>query len=130
MRAPSRTVATARRLRRTMTLPEVILWSHLRRNRLGKLRFRRQHPVGPYVLDFYCSEAGLCVEVDGAAHDNPQAAARDARRDLWLADHGIRVLRLPAAEILRDDLIEDLLRTILAAASFTGSARPPPSLRQ
>ena len=130
MRAPSRTVATARRLRRTMTLHEVILWSYLRGNRLGKLRFRRQHPVGPYVLDFYCSEAGLCVEVDGAAHDNPQVAARDARRDLWLAYHGIRVLRLPAAEILRDDLIEGLLQAILAASPFTGSAGPPPSLRQ
>lgn len=85
----------------------------LRRKELG-LRFRRQHPIGPYVLDFYCDAARLAVEVDGAAHavaDNP---ARDLRRDAWLAAQGIRTLRIPAAEV-RDNL-DGVLRMIRAEA--------------
>ncbi len=117
MRAASKTVATARRLRRTMTLPEVILWTHLRHQQLDGLRFRRQHPNGPYVLDFFCAEAGLCVEVDGAAHGNPEIGHRDERRDTWHAEQGIRVLRLSAADILRDDQIDAALSAITTAAS-------------
>ena len=132
MRAASKTVATARRLRRAMTLPEVILWTHLRHSRLAGLRFRRQHPVGPYVLDFFCTEAGLCVEVDGAAHDSPDVALRDIRRDRWLTDHGIRVLRLPATDILRDDQLENALLAITLAAERPlprPPDGPPPPLR-
>jgi len=117
MRAASKTVATARRLRRAMTLPEVILWTHLRHEALAGLRFRRQHPVGPYVLDFFCTEASLCVEVDGAAHDNPEIARHDERRDRWLTDRGIRVLRFAAADILDDDQIGNVLDAIASACA-------------
>lgn len=85
MRAPSRTIAPAKRLRRAMTLPEVILWTRLRGDGLHPLRFRRQPPIGRYVLDFYCASARLCIEVDGRAHDNTDVVARDLRRDHWLA---------------------------------------------
>ena len=66
-------------------------------------RFRRQHPLGPYVLDFYCDEARLAVEVDGAVHWMWANPARDARRDAWLIERGVRTLRL-SATLIRDDL--------------------------
>jgi very-short-patch-repair endonuclease len=117
MRAPSKTVDRARRLRRAMTLPEAILWRELRRRTLAGFRFRRQHPVGPYVLDFYCPEARLALEVDGAAHDNPTRAAQDEHRTAWLAERGIRVLRLPARNVLRGDDAEHVLPTIAAVCA-------------
>src|SRR3954469_10158826 len=72
MRAPLLTFKRARALRRAMTLPEVLLWQALRGGQVGGLRFRRQHPIGHYVLDFYCPALRLAVEVDGAAHDIPE----------------------------------------------------------
>ncbi|MGA0598952.1 endonuclease domain-containing protein, partial [Enterovirga sp. CN4-39] len=87
------------------------------RQALGNFRFRRQHPVGPYVLDFYCPEARLALEVDGAAHDHPVRAARDEHRTAWLTEHGIRVLRLPARDVLRGDDAEHVLPTIVAACA-------------
>lgn len=66
-------------------------------------RFRRQHPLGPYVLDFYCDKARLAVEVDGAVHWMWNNQARDARRDAWLIEQGVRTLRL-SATLIRDDL--------------------------
>jgi very-short-patch-repair endonuclease len=84
MRAPLLTFKRARSLRRRMTPPEVILWQALRRGRLEELRFRRQHPMGPYILDFYCAPARLAVEVDGIGHDHQ--ISRDARRGEWLAE--------------------------------------------
>ena len=69
VRAPTRTVRTARRLRRALSAPEARLWSRLRERAPGRPVFRRQHPIGPYVLDFYCAKARLAVEIDGASHD-------------------------------------------------------------
>ena len=114
MDTQTRTVAAARRLRAEMSLPEVLLWDVIRRRRLGGLRFRRQHPVGPYVLDFYCPSAKLAVEVDGGAHDHPDRMRRDAARDELLAARGIRVLRLQAKIVLKD--MDAAWRTIEAAA--------------
>jgi very-short-patch-repair endonuclease len=74
-------VKRARELRRKMSLPEVILWQQLRR-RPGGFKFRRQHPAGPYALDFYCEEARLCIEVDGSAHDFGDAPIADEKRDI------------------------------------------------
>src|SRR5438874_3677081 len=75
MRAPVRTLRRTRALRREMTLPEIVLWQALRRSLLG-LRFRRQHPIGPYVLDFYCPSARLAIEIDGLAHDRDRKSTR------------------------------------------------------
>ena len=99
MRATTkRTVAKARALRRTMSQPEARLWQYLRTRPEG-LKFRRQHPVGPYVLDFYCPAAKLAIEVDGEAHG---LAERDLGRDLWLRNRGIDTLRIAAADLYGD----------------------------
>src|SRR5260221_406788 len=106
-----------------MTLPEVVLWQALRGTRLNGLRFRRQHPMGPYVLDFYCPSARLAVEVDGAAHDHPERASHDARRDEWLAERHVRVLRFLAADVLEDESLEGVLAMIAEGAAAPGA--PP-----
>lgn len=85
-----------------MTPPEVLLWARLRTLRAQGLRFRRQHPVGPYVLDFYCAEFRLAVEVDGFAHLTEDRPQRDVHRDGWLEAQGIRVMRIGAAEVMAD----------------------------
>ena len=92
----------ARQLRKQMTPPELRLWNALRARPDG-FKFRRQHALGFYTLDFFCFEAALAVEVDGFSHslgDNPQ---RDERRDAWCADHGIRTVRISAIDV-RDNL--------------------------
>jgi very-short-patch-repair endonuclease len=123
---PRRTVIRARALRRQMTLPEVLLWKVLRTQK--RFKFRHQHPIGPYVLDFFCMSSRLAVEVDGAAHDMGTNPERDKRRDAWLADQGVRVLRIPAREVLKD--LETAMTFILSACTAplpsTGSAGPPP----
>lgn len=116
MRGSIVTLKRAKRLRREMTLPELVLWRELRRRQLSK-HFRRQHPEGPYVLDFYCSSPRLAVEVDGAAHDFVPQALRGERRDAWLTEQDIRVLRFSAAEILDDRSIEAVLTMIGVALS-------------
>jgi len=114
-----------------MTLPEVLLWEKLRGGRLGGLRFRRQHPTGPYILDFYCPAARLAVEVDGTVHESAQQTEHDARRDRWRSDTGIRVLRIPATDILNDERMEDVLVAIARAAALsTAFGGPPPPLRR
>jgi very-short-patch-repair endonuclease len=94
-------VLNAKALRRAMTLPEVLLWQVLRARRAG-FKFRRQHPAAPYVLDFSCADAALCVEIDANAHDMGNNPARDERRDDWLEQQGISTLRINAEEVLRD----------------------------
>jgi very-short-patch-repair endonuclease len=107
-------VRRARRLRRTMSLPEVLLWQVLRQ-RPDDFKFRRQHASGPYDLDFFCSDARLCIEVDGEAHNRGDRPARDAARDAWLAAAGIKTLRIPASEILKN--LEGATAGILAEAT-------------
>jgi very-short-patch-repair endonuclease len=97
LRNPAAEATTrARRLRREMSESERKLWAALRANALG-FYFRRQHPLGPYTLDFVCVEATLCVEVDGDQHS--ETAARDEARDGYLARHGIETLRIATAEL-------------------------------
>jgi very-short-patch-repair endonuclease len=135
MRGPSRTIERARALRRQMSLPEVVLWQALRQKRLAGLRIRRQHPIGPYVLDFYCPVARLAIEVEGLAHDAPIRVRRDERRRAWLSQRGITILRVRAEDVLRDESLEGVLREIENAASFVVApsgarcAPPPPRKR-
>jgi very-short-patch-repair endonuclease len=100
MDAPRRTKFNAKRLRREMSLPEVMLWLCLRAGQLDGLHFRKQHPIGSYVLDFYCAEHRLAVEVDGELHCLDDRPATDTARDAWLAAREIRTLRLTARDVL------------------------------
>ena len=127
----SRNVDRAKQLRRTMTLPEVLLWRALRA-RPGGHRFRRQHPYGPYVLDFFCAGSALCIEVDGASHDMSTNPERDMRRDQRLHESGIRTIRVLASDVLQDiEPVVLLIQQECASRSpSTGYAGPPPLQRQ
>lgn len=101
MRATAQSMQAAKRQRRAMSPPEVRMWALLRRSPHG-LRFRRQHPIGPYVADFYCPAAKLVIEIDGRFHDFAAASAHDGRRDQYMEGLGLRILRIPAAEVFKD----------------------------
>jgi very-short-patch-repair endonuclease len=95
-----------------MSLPEVLLWNHLRKSPDG-VNFRRQHSFDEkIVVDFYCVQAKLCIEIDGIAHDMGNQPERDAQRDAFLAGLGLEVLRIPAAEVLKSpvDVADALVR--------------------
>jgi very-short-patch-repair endonuclease len=119
------TIGKARKLRRTMSLPEVLLWRELRQRPSG-LKFRRQHPAGPFILDFVCLEARLAIEVDGEAHDRGATASRDVARDEWLMGKGYWTVRIPAIEVLNN--MEGVVRYILAQCQplHRPSGGPPP----
>jgi very-short-patch-repair endonuclease len=99
MRVPQNAIFKARRLQRTLSMPEARLWTILRTRAPGRPVFRRQHPIGPYVLDFYCAKARLAVEIDGVAHDMGDRPQRDLRRDAWLASQDMTVVRVAASEL-------------------------------
>ena len=108
---------SARKLRRQLSPPEVLLWARLRGI---KPRIRRQHPIGPYVADFYCAAVKFVFEVDGEHHDFGDRPERDEVRQQWLEARGLTVIRIPAGDVLRDpdqvaNSIYELCRT------------PPPS---
>jgi very-short-patch-repair endonuclease len=106
--------ARARALRRAMTPAEAKLWSHLRNSNMRGVAFRRQHPIGDFVLDFYCSPARLAVEVDGGQHGHAEYAARDQRRDAWFEARGIATLRFWNDDVLRaiDGVLETIWRAV------------------
>ena len=99
MRATANAMSSARRFRRSLSLPEQLLWRLLKQTR-GHLRFRRQHPIGAYVADFYCPRAKLVIEIDGASHDFSQP--RDLRRDAYLKALALRVIRISAPDVMAD----------------------------
>jgi very-short-patch-repair endonuclease len=94
--------AHAKALRRDLSPPEVLLWARLRHRQPGQPIFRRQHPLGPYILDFYCPAAKLAIEIDGQAHGMGDRPARDLRRDAYMASEGIRTMRYRASEVMAD----------------------------
>ena len=92
----------AKYLRANPTYAERKLWNLLRGKQMAQLRFRRQHPVGPYIVDFFCSGAKLVVEVDGGQHSADKNAAYDAARAHWLEERGYSVLRFGNNELLKN----------------------------
>jgi very-short-patch-repair endonuclease len=131
MDAPKATIRRAKKLRREMSLPEVILWQTVRGKRLDGWLFRRQHPIGPYVLVFYCDSIGLAVEVDGDIHGFGDRPERDRRRDAWLAARGIETLRIPARDVLDNmdgvyRLISSRARARATSVTPLRGATPPP----
>ena len=123
-----------------MSPPEVLLWVRLRARQPDGPRIRRQHPIGPYIADFYCADARLVIEVDGGCHTMGDAPEHDARRDAYMESKGLTVMRYVAADVLANpddvaagiwDLVMRLVRARngLDAPSVTppiGDAPPPP----
>jgi very-short-patch-repair endonuclease len=116
-------MASARRLRRQLSLPEMLLWRLMRQSR-RELRFRRQHPIGPYVADFYCPAAKMVIEVDGATHGYTQGA--DHKRDGYMASLGLRVIRIAAADVLADPeaVADGIYRLCEASVGGPSTAQP------
>jgi very-short-patch-repair endonuclease len=105
-------IERARQLRHDSTIPERILWGLIHGGRLGGLKFRRQHPIGPFFADYYCHEAKLIVELDGMSHDSRGEA--DRRREAYMRKSGLTVLRIGNDDVLRD--LEAVAMVILKAA--------------
>ena len=114
-------VGLARSFRRVSTLAEAALWKALRGRRLDGLKFRRQHPVDGFIVDFYCAEQRLIVEVDGSIHDRQRAA--DEERRAVLDASGYRVVRLSNDTVLNDPAAA--LAAIRAAGAADLTPRPP-----
>ena len=110
IRGQKDTVKLARKLRADMTPPEIALWQALRQ-RPGGYKFRRQHPAGIYVLDFFCTKARLAIEVDGRAHESPSVIAKDTARSRFLREQGVATTRIPAKLVLED--IEAVVRRLV-----------------
>jgi very-short-patch-repair endonuclease len=119
---PTQTLTTAKSLRVTTTDAEITLWYHLRAKRLDGLKFRRQHPVPPYVADFYCEELRLVIELDGSQHDEDV----DSARTQALERQGLFVLRFWDNQVLQET--DAVLEAILDfAQNRTLSPTPPPT---
>ncbi|MBU0517282.1 MAG: endonuclease domain-containing protein [Proteobacteria bacterium] len=121
--ASEKRIVRARQLRRRQTEAEKRLWYHLRARRLGGHKFRRQHPVGPFVVDFYCEATRLVIEVDGGGHNEPCQRVYDQRRTMLLEGFGLRVLRFWNDEVLVNT--EQVLEVILSALEDAPSAVAP-----
>ncbi len=114
---PAEVLARCRELRQNATDAERLLWHLLRNRHLAGAKFRRQHPVGPYILDFYCAQARLAIELDGGQHSEAAQQRRDARRTRVLEAQGVRVLRFWNNEVLAET--EAVLETIWNALTPT-----------
>ncbi|HEX6042535.1 endonuclease domain-containing protein [Longimicrobium sp.] len=120
-RKTSRTVrARARELRQEETYAERLLWRVLRNRAVNGLKFRRQHPLDGFVIDFFCAEARLCVELDGGIHDPQQE--RDAARTAQLEARGLRVIRFRNEEV--ENEMDSVLRRIAKAATRADAPAP------
>ncbi|MDZ7337192.1 MAG: restriction endonuclease subunit S [candidate division KSB1 bacterium] len=110
---PPRLLAFARALRRNAPDAENLLWRLLRNRALAGLKFRRQHPIPPYIVDFYCHELQLVIEIDGGHHDSPRVRRHDEKRTAFLEGKGLRLLRFWDNEVLRET--EAVLQAIYEA---------------
>ncbi|NNM72275.1 endonuclease domain-containing protein [Enterovirga aerilata] len=115
-RIPDHSRRFAGEQRREPTRAEEMLWRELRGRHLAGLKFRRQCPIGRYVVDFVCFDARLIVELDGRPHDDPGQRAHDRARDAWLRAEGFRVLRFPNDLLLggSGDLVLEAIRKAAA----------------
>ncbi len=113
----------ARSLRANFTNAERIIWSALRAHRMNGASFRRQTPIGPYIVDFACHAARLVIEIDGGQHFESKEEQRDARRDAYLTGKGFRVLRFNNHDVMSNR--QGVLETIAAAIEHAPSLSLP-----
>ena len=102
--APEKHFRRAKEMRRGMTEAEQALWQQLKNRNARGYKFRRQHPIGSYIADFYCHEKRLIVEVDGEIHSSPEAVEKDENRSAVLSGFGIEVIRFSNQEVLEEPL--------------------------
>jgi len=107
-------------LRAAMTPAEIRLWQALKNRQVADLKFRRQHSVGPFIVDFYCPLAKLIVELDGSAHDSETAWRRDEQRTAYLMSLGLRVVRFENRDVMEN--LEGVLSEIRQRAHETTPA--------
>jgi very-short-patch-repair endonuclease len=117
-------VKRARFFRKNPTPCERILWRHLRNRKFADYKFRRQHPVDPYILDFYCPAAKLAVELDGGGHNYRSGQIRDRSREQFLAERGIAIVRFWNHQV-REEL-DTVLRAIWFALEERYQSNPSP----
>ena len=107
-----------RELRANQNKVENVLWQKVRGKQLGGLKFRRQQPIGPYIVDFFCPTARLVIELDGVTHETKEE--QDATRQRWLESQGLRVIRFANAEVSRN--LQGVLETILLEVERSSSS--------
>ncbi|MGA3265245.1 MAG: DUF559 domain-containing protein [Verrucomicrobiota bacterium] len=119
-------IGRARQLRQTQTWAEKLMWRWLRDRRFSHYKFRRQHPLGDYCLDFFCEDAALNIELDGRQHGFPDQRKHDAEREAFLVSRGIKTLRFwnshlrRNAQSIRDTVFNELqARAPRALADYT-----------
>jgi adenine-specific DNA-methyltransferase len=113
-------------MRGTLTDAEMLLWQALRNRRMAAAKFRRQHPIGRYILDFYCDEKKLAIELDGGQH--VEAVEYDARRDAWLLEQGIQVIRFWNNQVLTEtESVLEVIYAVLQPAVLSSPLIPNPS---
>jgi very-short-patch-repair endonuclease len=117
----------ARELRREATEVEARLWSKLKGGQLDGLSFRRQHPAGAYVLDFYCPQLRLSIELDGSQHGEPDQQVHDERRSAWLRDRGVTELRFWNNDVTQN--LPGVLEAIQSAANELRACGVTPTRR-
>ena len=107
----------ARLMRKNPTAAEKILWERLRGKQVARLRFRRQHPIGHFIVDFYCAAARLIIEIDGAIHDQPGRSEYDTERQNYLESLDARVLRFTNDQVLHatDQVVTTITEAILTS---------------
>lgn len=123
-KASQELIARARQLRREATTAESLLWELLRDRRLLGRKFRRQHPIGQFIADFFCDDARLIIEIDGAVHREPTQQERDRLREEILREHGFAILRFTNDQIL--DRTEQVLQEIAAYVTAHSYEHPSP----
>ena len=125
-RLPEDIRAFARSLRGRQTDAETLLWLFLRNRNLGGFKFRRQHPAGRYILDFYCEDAGLAVQLDGGEHNQDAAVLNDGHRSEVLREAGIEVIRFWNNEVLTNtEAVLERIYQELTYRTNTAKLQPP-----
>jgi len=128
MLTPTKNLAPlARHLRKQDTWAEKLLWSWLRDRRFSAYKFRRQQIFGDYILDFFCVETFLNIELDGSQHGHPEQKQKDQGRDAWLAQAGVKVLRFWNARLRRE---KEVVRNTIWQALQERASHPLPDYCQ